>query len=111
MALVMVGDNVFTAERQTLSEIFGRITGQAFKLLPMREEDEDWVKPLNTLLVEVCGLTLFLPDEQRVYMLASKLNGLKSDLVNEDFMLFRRTIFEVCGLADSLKESFEGDAE
>lgn len=111
MAIVVVGDSVFKAEKQTLSEIFGRITGRIFSLLPTREEGNDWCKPLDTLIVEVSGLTLFLPDDNRVISLASKLNGLKNENVKDDFMVFRRTIFETCGIADAIKESLEDDSD
>ena len=33
-----------------------RITNQIYKLLPMREEGEDWKKPLATLLEELAGI-------------------------------------------------------
>lgn len=82
-----------------------RIGNQIFKLLPMREEEKDWLKPLQTLTVEVVGLNSLLNCSYTdLLTLASKLEGIltKSDI---DFWLFRRTIFECCGLASNLKVS------
>ena len=33
-----------------------RLGNQIFKLLPMREEDKDWRKPLETLIIELLGM-------------------------------------------------------
>jgi hypothetical protein len=33
-----------------------RLTNQLWKLIPMREHDEDWKKQLDTVIVEIAGL-------------------------------------------------------
>ena len=33
-----------------------RLTNQLWKLIPMREHEEDWEKQLNTVLIEIAGL-------------------------------------------------------
>lgn len=33
-----------------------RLTNQLWKLIPMREHDEDWPKQLDTVIVEIAGL-------------------------------------------------------
>jgi hypothetical protein len=33
-----------------------RLTNQLWKLIPMRENEEDWVKQLNTVILEIAGL-------------------------------------------------------
>ena len=33
-----------------------RLTNQLWKLIPMRENDEDWEKQLNTVIIEIAGL-------------------------------------------------------
>lgn len=81
-----------------------RIGNQIFKLLPMREEDKDWRKPLETLIVELLGMGSLFSEQKTFLTLASKLEGLKvsSDI---DFFLYRRVIFECCGLVDELKKT------
>ena len=33
-----------------------RLTNQLWKLIPMREHNEDWKKQLNTVIIEIAGL-------------------------------------------------------
>lgn len=68
-----------------------RLTNQLWKLIPMREHEEDWQKQLDTVLLEIVGLNeifvgpLFLP-------LISKLEGLQVKETTFDF--YRKTVFE-----------------
>ena len=33
-----------------------RLTNQLWKLIPMREHEEDWLKQLDTVIIEIAGL-------------------------------------------------------
>jgi hypothetical protein len=33
-----------------------RLTNQMWKLIPMREHDEDWIKQLDTVILEIAGM-------------------------------------------------------
>ena len=33
-----------------------RLTNQLWKLIPMREHDEDWIKQLDTVILEIAGM-------------------------------------------------------
>ena len=33
-----------------------RLTNQMWKLIPMREHEEDWPKQLNTVILEIAGM-------------------------------------------------------
>ena len=33
-----------------------RLTNQLWKLIPMKENDEEWEKQLDTVILEICGL-------------------------------------------------------
>ena len=33
-----------------------RLTNQLWKLIPMREHEEDWLKQLDTVLIEIAGM-------------------------------------------------------
>ena len=33
-----------------------RLTNQLWKLIPMREHEEDWLKQLNTVILEIAGM-------------------------------------------------------
>ena len=47
-----------------------RLTNQLWKLIPMRENQENWLAHLDTLIIELAGL-----------------NGLSSNTVNEKFLI------------------------
>lgn len=81
-----------------------RLTGQVFRLLPAREEGEDWIKPLETLIVEISGMFNAIPDLQTGLTALSKLEGLRQQGAEVDFALFRRTVFECCTLLSDLEQ-------
>jgi len=81
-----------------------RITNQIYKLLPNREEGLDWKKPLQTLIIELKGMNTLLSDQTELFSLLCKLEALKTLEAEEDFMLFRKTIFECLGLMDTVKK-------
>lgn len=62
----------------------------------MRENNEDWKKQLNTVIIEIAGLGSILNQEPQFLQLISKLKGL--ELIETDFSLYRKTIFESIGL-------------
>lgn len=80
-----------------------RITNQVYKLLPSREEGADWEKPLSTLLEEISGMNRLLVGQHEIlFPLQCKLEGLFVLTEQEDFLLFRRTIFECLSLINDL---------
>lgn len=76
-----------------------RLTNQLWKLIPMRENDEDWKKQLETVIVEIAGLNEIFIDE-RFLTLLSKLEGLR--LTDTCFEIYRKTVFECIGLLQRL---------
>ena len=85
-----------------------RLTNQIYKLLPSREENTDWRTPLTTITEELAGMCRLLPSEQKnLFPLLCKLEGLYTLTDEEDFFLYRRTIFECLNIIQSLKESIE----
>lgn len=90
-------------DSQTIKINLKRITNQIYKLLPMREEGAEWRKPLSTLIEELAGMNrLFLDQYECLFSLLCKLEGLFVLTEEEDFSLFRRTIFECLGLTNNL---------
>ena len=82
-----------------------RITNQIYKLLPMREENGDWKKPLETIMEELAGMDRMLGKQAEAFAsLLFKLEGLFSLVQEDDFQLYRRTIFECLSICGSLKE-------
>lgn len=72
-----------------------RLTNQIYKLLPMREEKQEWQKFLEMLMFEIEGLDALLGNQANFLPLVSKLESL---FLIDDFVLYRKTIFECLGL-------------
>ena len=84
---------------------FKRLVNQIYKLLPNREEGVDWEKPLLTIMEELAGMDRLLIDQHEPFFcLLSKLEGLFVLTKENDFMSFRRTIFECLNLLGEIKE-------
>ena len=80
-----------------------RLVNQVYKLLPNREEGIDWKKPLTTILEELAGMDRLLIDRHTVlFSLLCKLEGLFILTEEDDFLEYRRTIFECLGLMNEL---------
>lgn len=91
-----------------LGQNLERIRNQVYRLLPVREEGKDWKKPLETLIVELLGMSSLFSDQKDFLSVVCKLEGLRVSTTEEvDFMLYRRTIFEACGIINKLREQLE----
>lgn len=87
----------------TFNKNLKRIINQTYKLLPMREQGYDWQKPLQTIMEQLSGLQRLVDDKQDIYLsLLSKMEGLFELTEEDDFMLYRRIIFECLGLLNLL---------
>lgn len=82
------------------------LINQIYKLLPNREEGVDWEKPLETISEELAGIHRLTDTKysQIFFPLLSKLEGLHSLTSDEDFLCYRRTIFECLGLMNELQK-------
>lgn len=85
--------------QETIKKTTRRLTNQLWKLIPMRENDEDWEKQLDTVTLEIAGLNeLFIGP--LFLQLLSKLEGLR--IVETNFELYRKTIFECINILQEL---------
>ena len=85
--------------QEIIQKTVRRLTNQLWKLIPMRENDEDWYKQLQTVTLEIAGLNeLFI--SPIFLQLLSKLEGLQIKEVS--FELYRKTIFECISLVRSI---------
>ena len=76
-----------------------RLTNQLWKLIPMREHEENWPKQLDTVIVEIAGLNEIFMAPQFLQLLC-KLEGLKTQ--DTDFEFYRKTVFESISLLQEL---------
>lgn len=82
--------------QEIISRNIIRLTNQIWKLIPMREHEEDWEKQLNTVIIEIAGLGEIFSQEPQFLQILSKMEGLQK--VECDFNLFRKTVFEIINL-------------
>ena len=82
-----------------------RLTNQLWKLIPMRENNEDWLKQLDTVSIEIAGMNALVKSEQtsQFLQLLFKLEGLK---IKQDinFEVYRKTVFETINILQGLKK-------
>ena len=76
-----------------------RLTNQLWKLIPMREHEENWPKQLDTVILEIAGLNEIFIYPQFLQLLC-KLEGLKTQ--DTDFEFYRKTVFESISLLQEL---------
>lgn len=88
-----------------IQENLKRIINQIFKLLPLREEGGEWQASLQTVIEELAGMSrLFAQYQIRFFSLLCKLEGLYFLIDEEDFLDYRKTIFECLNTAAKLRE-------
>lgn len=92
-------------EEQTIHNRLQNLINQIYKLLPSREEGADWEKPLQTVLEELAGMQRLMNCgySEIFFPLLNKLEGLYSLVEDDDFLCYRRTIFECLGLMNDLQ--------
>ena len=71
----------------------------------MREHEEDWLKQLDTVSVEIAGMNALIAEDEHTsqfLQLLFKLEGLKEQQ-NIDFEIYRKTVFETINILQGLK--------
>lgn len=89
----------FDIDNNLINTNINRLTNQIWKLIPMRENEEDWLSQLNTVIIELTGLGQIFNDSQYLILL-SKLEGLKN--IEIEFPIYRKTVFEAITLLRGL---------
>lgn len=92
---------------QVIEKDFKRIINQVYKLLPLREQGQDWQKPLQTIIQQLVGLQrLFLGQQEESFLiLLCKLEGMNILVSEQQFYLYRRIIFECLSLLSEMKQN------
>lgn len=71
----------------------------------MKENNEDWLKQLDTVSIEIAGMNALVKSEQtsQFLQLLFKLEGLK---IKQDinFEVYRKTVFETINILQGLKK-------
>lgn len=70
----------------------------------MRENEEDWERQLDGVLLELTGMNEVLVINAPLMSLLSKLEGLK--IIDTPFSLYRKTVFESISLLQEIGRAF-----
>ncbi len=89
-------------EVSSIEQNVTRLTNQTWKLIPMREHDEDWQKQLDNVNLEIAGFGVMFTQCPQFLSLRAKLEGLKE--IETSFELYRRTVFECISLLQEVKK-------
>lgn len=92
----------FDFSQEVIQKDVMRLTNQIWKLIPMREHEEDWQKQLDTVIIEVAGLNEIFIERPQFLQALSKLEGLKVK-TDIEFQSYRKTVFESINLLQELK--------
>lgn len=93
----------FACSQDVIITNITRLTNQLWKLIPMRENQEDWEKQLDTVIIEIAGLAEIFSEVPLFLQLLAKLEGLKS--YELEFSIYRKTVFETISLLQGLKKN------
>lgn len=95
----------FDFSSEAIAKNIVRLTNQMWKLIPMYENDEDWEKQLKTVIIEIAGLKEIFTSTPQFLQIFSKLEGLQ--VVDVDFSVYRKTVFECINLLQELKKEYD----
>lgn len=79
-----------------------RLTNQLWKLIPMRENNENWQNQLETVIIDIAGKDEIFLHNSHFLQLLSKLEGLR--LIDTEFSIYRKTVFECINLLQEIKK-------
>ena len=97
MVFIMTLEKIsITVPAVVIAADINRLTNQLWKLIPMRENEENWQSQLETVLIEIAGLYSLFDIDEEYLILLSKLEGLRQ--VVTEFSIYRKTIFECISL-------------
>ena len=95
----------FEFDLETVKKNVQRLTNQMWKLIPMRENKENWQLHLASLIVEIAGMHEIFLKPASLQQLLSKLEGMRIE--ETEFMIHRKTVFECISLLQELCRGIE----
>ena len=90
-------------EQEEIKNEILRLTNQLWKLIPMRENDEDWNKQLETVIVDIAGKDEIFLHNSHFLQLLSKLEGIRVE--ETEFNIFRKTVFECINIINEVNRN------
>lgn len=90
----------FTIPLSSIKRNISRLTNQIWKLIPMREHEENWEEQLEIVILDISGLSNIFIAEPLFLQLLAKLETLKNHSLV--FETYRKTVFEAIGLLQGM---------
>ena len=91
--------NLQFSQEEIKSEIM-RLTNQLWKLIPMWENNENWSKQLESVIIDIAGKDEIFLHNSHFLQLLSKLEGLRVE--ETEFNIYRKTVFECINLINEV---------
>lgn len=91
----------FQIDDAIVNQTLHRLINQIWKLIPMKENEENWQGQLDKVIVEVSGLHVVLSNNDKFLLLLANLEGLK--VVDISFVEYRSKVFESISLLRELR--------
>ena len=92
----------FEFSKEEINNEIMRLTNQLWKLIPMRENDEDWNRQLETVIIDIAGKKEIFLHNSHFLQLLSKLEGLR--IIDVEFAIYRKTVFECINLLNEAQQ-------
>ena len=92
----------FEFSKEEINNEIMRLTNQLWKLIPMRENDEDWNRQLETVIIDIAGKEEIFLHNSHFLQLLSKLEGLR--IIDVEFAIYRKTVFECINLLNEAQQ-------
>lgn len=102
---VFFKEEEYPIDNESVLAFLNSLLGRTFQLLPLREEGQEYNKPITTIIIELLGFQSLNPGLKDLFQLTCKLEGLRKGEEEIDFPTYRRTIFECCNLIAKAKEN------
>lgn len=104
---MLLNKYLYDFSEESIKKELLRLTNQLWKLIPMREHEEDWLKQLDTVIIEIAGMNSLIEENTSLFLqLLFKLEGLK-EYQDISFEIYRKTVFETINLLQGLKKSYD----
>lgn len=91
----------FSVSAEVLSADINRLTNQLWKLIPMRENNENWKEHLQKVIIEISGMHEVFNHESKLLVLLCKLEGIRT--WDTEFHEYRTTVFESISLLREMR--------
>lgn len=91
--------NIDFSKEEIKDEVI-RLTNQLWKLIPMWENNEDWQKQLESVIIDIAGKDEIFLHNSHFLQLLSKLEGLRVE--ETEFIIYRKTVFECINLINEV---------